>query len=167
MSADDQQADQDEYGCSYCPKTFETAAARTSHEQSHQASTVPMHSEIKDEPLPTLRRCDIRLRIAKKVGLNTNVETPFSKLEVNSIHAYLVGEHIFPKWKYRTPESPPIGNLRVWLAREIEYEDYTMTTAAQEAVDAEEARPFHKAGLIALCRAVEDQNDKRGRPSHD
>lgn len=128
------------------------------------STDVPSHPEVEDEPLDSLRRCDIRLRIAMKVGLHTRPDTRFSKRELNMIHAYLTGKHYYPKWQHGAPESPDVGDIRQAVAMEGGVDGYIPTP--EELGEGEEAptRPFRKAELIELCKTVETSSDERPNP---
>lgn len=109
--------------------------------------------EVDDAPLDELRREDIRLRIAGRVGLNPkNSDSAFGLANLNAIHGYLAGEHAFPKELYNTQLSPAKHTVRRDIAHAIDMETYSGV------------RPFRRSELITICEAVEDQGDKRPSP---
>lgn len=124
-------------------------------------STTNSFEEIADADLMKLRREDIRLRIARKVGLNTKFDSPFTLRDLNSIYAYLTGGHHFPKWQYRTKLSPTAPTVRLAVAKAAGVDGFI------EGVDGTPERPFRKMELITLCEAIEEGEDNRPNPQDD
>lgn len=122
------------------------------------------YSEIADEPREDIRKCDLRLRIAKTVGLKTRPDTPFGKLDLNSIHAYLTGEHHFPKWQWGTGQSSSFTDLRVAVAEAAGVTGYALSPEALDDGAEQPKRPYRKSELIEMCERIEGSKDQRPVP---
>lgn len=122
---------------------------------------LPNHPEIEHDLLEDLTKAEIRLRIAQPVGLRTDYHSAFGKKDLNSIYAYLTGEHYFPKRDYNTPQSPDIEELRVQVAIRTPINAYILTPDDIADGLTQPERVYRKAELIELCEAVEQSSDQR------
>lgn len=68
------------------------------------AKTVEKEAVLTEDP--SLTRADLRHKIAVKVGVLENPETPLSKKTLNSVYAWLTGEFHYPREARNRPDHP-------------------------------------------------------------
>lgn len=134
-----------------------------------ESNAPPSVEEIIEDELNDLVKSEIMLRIARRVGLNTNPKTPLSLWELNAVYAFLTGEHYYEKRLYQTSQSPPIGEVRLALAEEAPipaYDTSILEDAENGEYDPEEhdrPNPYTRVELIQLAARVETTPDQRPR----
>lgn len=118
--------------------------------------------ELRAEAPADLTVPELRVRVAREAALNTNPRTPFTKQELNSIHACLSGEHFFPHLDYFTPRAPDHGQLRAAVADVGDLEVWPAWPDDRENAAAPPDRTrFYHAELVELCQVIEERGDKR------
>lgn len=146
--------------------------------------------DVRTKSYSELTRSEARLRIAARVGLNTNPDTKFGKQESNSIYAYITGEFwADPKKFYQTeskrsgnrhePDSsytlgktPPLGTFKRQIVRAVKerlkeedmyYEKDTEALSYEPGPQS--SRGFRVKTLRRLAEYVEAHDDQRPAPS--
>lgn len=128
-----------------------------------------------DRDVGTMRVKDARVAIGRAVGRRQNPRSPLSKGTLNSIHRYLTGEFHYQPKVYGTPFSSDLEAVRSDIIIHLAGAGYDafkemLTYETEEGEDGEEVsvvarpvlgRPFRRAELRALLRALRDHADHR------
>ena len=128
---------------------------------------------IMEKDIGEMTRADCRLRIAREVGLNKDMNTPFGKRHLLSIYWYVTGSTPCPKKIIGTQGSPHIGSLRAKIAHEIdqrlEDSEFTSEYEYDYQIPQEErtTTPLPLETLQAIVDYVSTERDKRPRPGED
>lgn len=101
-----------------------------------------------DKPLDEMNVFELRVQIAREVGLNRNYRSGFGKRDLNSIYAFLTGEFYFDKRLYNTAASPPLSELR-------------QTVAAEIGIDRDDSRKFRRDELQQIATELLTRPDRR------
>lgn len=100
------------------------------------------------------RRVDCRVVIASHVGLNHDPRIRFGLRHLNSIFAFIEGEHFYSKRFYETPMSPDPGRVRAAIAEVIGMPHFSE----------DDTREFRADELRQLALAVMNRRDERPAP---
>lgn len=123
-------------------------------------------SQALDQPDHEKTVPDLRVAIARRVGVNINADSGLSKTALNSVYAYLTGEFYYPRWASHRPDSKefaPRDKVLCKVAREAE-----IGTLGDEDSDSDwrkhyEDAPgdFRKSDLHDLLDELKSRGDQR------